>query len=70
MPPVSFEIPFFIRMSLVSAFLPEVTQHIHSLRASGVISSHTASALGEAAKAFLKSAGNLCIVPEAIPFMA
>ncbi len=51
-----------MRMLLVSTFFPEVTQQIHSLRASGVISSHTARALGIEATAFRKSAGSLCIV--------
>ena len=51
-----------MRIVLVSAFLPEVTQQIHSLRESGVISSHTASAFGEESRAFCKSAGTLCIV--------
>ncbi len=60
MPPESFERPFLIRMVLVSAFLPEVTQQIHSLRASGVTSFHTASALGAEAKAFRQSAGKAC----------
>jgi hypothetical protein len=41
-PLLSFEIAFFMRMFRVSDFLPDVTQHIHSLRASGVISFHKA----------------------------
>jgi hypothetical protein len=65
-PPLSFEIPFLIRISLVSAFTPEVTQQIHSLRASGVISAHTLRAAAEAMRALRKSAGILCTVPEAI----
>lgn len=60
MPPESFERPFLIRIPLVSACLPEVTQQIHSLRAKGVMSFHTASALGVDASAFLKSEGRLC----------
>ncbi len=42
MPPFIFESAFSIRISRVSAFLPLVTQQIHSLRASGVMSSHKA----------------------------
>ena len=63
MPPLIFEIPFLIRMSLVSAFLPEVSQQIHSLRARGVMSSQTASNFGSAVRTFLKSSGVLCTVP-------
>src|ERR1700684_1391257 len=48
----------------VSGFLTEMVQQIHSLRASGVMSSHAASAVGEATSAFLKSAGNAWTVPE------
>lgn len=62
-PPDSLDMALFIRMSRVSAFLPEVTQHIHSLRASGVMSAHSASTLGVAVIAFLKSVGSVCIVP-------
>ena len=54
---------FVIRIVRVSAFLPEVTQQIHSFFASGVISSHTANAAGAEAMAFLKSIGILCTVP-------
>jgi hypothetical protein len=65
MPPLSFERPFFIRMSLVSAFFPDVTQQIHSFLASGVISSHTFRAEGVARSAARQSAGNACMVPPA-----
>src|SRR3989344_9370371 len=68
-PPLSFESAFPVRILLVSAFLPDVTQQIHSLRARGVISSHTARAAGEATRTFRKSSGILCITPEAIPFI-
>src|SRR3989344_4789419 len=64
-PLLSFERVFSIRILLVSAFLPDVTQHIHSLRASGVISSHTARATGVAIRAFRKSSGTLCTTPVA-----
>jgi hypothetical protein len=56
---VSFEIPTEIRLSLVSDFFAEVTQQIHSLRASGVISFQTASAFGAEAIAFFKSVGTV-----------
>jgi hypothetical protein len=65
MPPLSFESAFLIRISLVSAFLPEMTQQIHSLRARGVISSHTARASGTEVRVFRKSAGILCTTPPA-----
>src|SRR5688572_3742578 len=48
---------------LVSSFLTKVTQHIHSLRARGVRSSHIASATLSEVRAFRKSAGTLCTTP-------
>jgi hypothetical protein len=48
---------------LVSGFLTEMTQQIHSLRASGVISSHFARATGSEMRTFRKSAGTLCTAP-------
>jgi hypothetical protein len=54
---------------LVSGFLTEIIQHIHSLRASGVISSHTARAAESEARAFRKSSGMLCTTPADIPFL-
>jgi hypothetical protein len=48
---------------LVSGFLTEITQQIHSLRASGVISSHFARATGSEMRTFPKSAGTLCTAP-------
>ena len=68
-PPLSFERPFLIRISLVSAFLPDVTQQIHSLRASGVISSHAAFAVVSDISAFRKSVGTLCTAPPDILFL-
>ena len=44
----------------------EITQQIHSLRASGVISSHVARALGSDARAFRKSTERLCTTPPEI----
>jgi hypothetical protein len=52
-----------MRMFLVLDFLPEVTQHIHSLRANGVMSSHSARIDEEEMMAFLRSAGSACTVP-------
>src|SRR5438132_2620118 len=54
---------------LVSGFLTEVTQQIHSLRASGVISSHLARAAGSEMRTFRKSAGTLCTAPGEIVFL-
>ena len=48
---------------LVSGFLTEITQQIHSLRASGVISSHFARATESEMRTFRKSAGTLCTAP-------
>lgn len=67
-PPPSFESAFFIRIFLVSSFLPDVTQHIHSLRASGVMSSHTACAAGLETRALRRSAGSVCTMPVFFPF--
>lgn len=44
----------------VSGFFTEITQQIHSLRASGVISSHFARAAGSEMRTFRKSAGTGC----------
>src|SRR5687767_440160 len=48
---------------LVSSFLTKVTQHIHSLRARGVRSSHIASAARSDVRASRKSVGTLCTTP-------
>jgi hypothetical protein len=48
---------------LVSGFLTEITQQIHSLRASGVIFSHFARATESEMRTFRKSAGTLCTAP-------
>jgi len=45
---------------LVSGFFTEVTQQIHSLRASGVIFSQVDCAFGEEISASLRSLGILC----------
>ena len=49
-----------MRIFRVSDFLPDITQQIHSLRASGVISFHVVCAAGVEARAFRKSPGILC----------
>jgi hypothetical protein len=54
---------------LVSGFLTEITQQIHSLRASGVISSHFASAAGSEMRTFRKSGGTVCTAPWEIDFV-
>jgi hypothetical protein len=51
---------------LVSSFLTEMVQQIHSLRASGVMSSQAASAFASNASAFPRSAGRLCTTPPEI----
>src|SRR5207245_10668694 len=54
---------------LVSGFLTEITQQIHSLRASGVMSSHFARATGSEIRTFRKSAGIWCTALEEIAFL-
>ena len=51
---------------LVSSFLADVTQHIHSLRAGGVMLAHTFVTIGSDSIAFRKAIGILWTVPEAI----
>ena len=57
-----------MRRLLVSSFLADVTQQIHSLRARGVMSAHTPFATESASIAERKSAGILCGKPVATPF--
>ena len=57
--------PTVMRRILVSSFFAEVTQQIHSLRASGVISAHTFFTSGSDAIAWRKSAGMLWTTPPA-----
>jgi hypothetical protein len=47
-----------------------MVQQIHSFRASGVMSSHAASADLLEARAFRKSAGSLCTTPPEIAFLS
>ena len=57
MPPFIFDRALLIRIPRVSAFLPEMTQQIHSFRAKGVMSSHSARTAGTEVIASLRSAG-------------
>ena len=50
-------------------FLDGDNQQIHSLRASGVISSHFARAAGSEMRTLRKSAGTLCTAPAEIAFL-
>src|SRR5450755_137564 len=67
-PSLRLEQPQSIRRLLVSAFLADSIQHIHSLRASGVISSHAVNASGSDVSAFFKSVGTSCTTPLEIFF--
>ena len=67
-PSLRLEHPHSIRRLRVSAFLADSIQHIHSLRASGVISSHAVNAFGSDVSAFFKSAGTRCTTPLEILF--
>lgn len=57
--------PTSMRRFLVSSFAADVTQQIHSLRASGVMSAQALFAAALDSRAFRKSAGSLCTVPAA-----
>lgn len=58
--------PTSIRRFLVSYFLADVTQQIHSLRANEEMSAHAILTALSDAIASAKSAGMRCTVPEAI----
>ena len=55
---------------LVSSFLTEMVQQIHSLRASCVMSSHAARACASDASAFRRSGGRSCTAPPEIRTVA
>jgi hypothetical protein len=55
-----------MRTPLVSAFFPDITQQIHSLRAKGVISCQRSRAAGVRKRAFRRSSGILCTTPPAM----
>ena len=59
MPPRILSMPTSMRRFLVPSFLAEVTQQIHSFRASGVISAQRLLAAALDLMAFRKSAGSL-----------
>ena len=57
--------PTSMRRARVSSFLADVTQHLHSLRASGVMLAHKFLTIASDSMALRKSTGNLCLLPEA-----
>src|ERR1035438_8368340 len=67
-PSLRLEQPHSIRRLLVSALLADSIQHIHSLRASGVMPSQAVNACGSDVSAFSKSAGTSCTTPLEIFF--
>jgi hypothetical protein len=66
MPPRILSMPTSMRCFLVASCLHEVTQQIHSFRASGVISTQRLLAVELDSIALRKSAGSLWTVPPAI----
>src|SRR5260370_38337624 len=69
MPSLSSVRPLSTCCLLVSGFLTEIAQHIHSLRARGVRSSHEALASASEARVFRKSSGNSWTTPPEISFL-
>jgi hypothetical protein len=69
-PSLSSEMTRSTCSSLVFCCFTLMVQQIHSLRASGVISSHSASALGSALRALRRSSGNVCTTPLATSLVA
>jgi hypothetical protein len=67
-PSLRLEQPHLIRRLLVSGFLAESIQQIHSFRASGVTFSHASNALASEASAFFRSAGRSWTTPPEISF--
>ena len=70
MPSLSSEHSRAMCCFLVSRFLTEITQQIHSLRASGVMSSHFARAAASEMRAVRKSVGTVCTAPWESTFLA
>ena len=66
MPSLSSEHTLSTCWRLVSSFLTEMVQQIHSLRARGVMSSQAASAFASDASALRRSAGRSCTTPPEI----
>ena len=58
-----------MRRFLVSPFLADVTQQIHSFRASGVMAAQRVFAEASDSMALRKSGGSLWIAPPAIAFV-
>lgn len=69
LPPASCMTALFICSTLVSSLLTDSTQQIHSLRASGVISSQASKAFILETRASCKSFGTLCTTPLEICFL-
>ena len=67
-PSLRLEQPHSIRRVLVSAFLADSIQQIHSLRARGVMSSHVSNAFASEVSAFFRSAGRSWTTPPEISF--
>jgi hypothetical protein len=67
-PSKSSELTRFTCCFLVSDFLTDTTQQIHSFRASGVMSSQALKVFSDDKIAFFKSSGILCTAPEEICF--
>lgn len=65
MPPSILSMPTAMRRCRVASCLGEVTQQIHSLRASGVSSGQSFRTVACAPMALRRSAGNSCTVPPA-----
>jgi hypothetical protein len=65
-PPRILSMPALMRRFLVFSFLADVTQQIHSFRASGVISAQRLMAVASDSMAIRKSAGSLWTVPPVI----
>lgn len=59
-----------MRRFLVSSFFADVTQQIHSLRASGVMSAHTFFTIESDSIALRRSVGILCTMPVARSLVA
>src|SRR5689334_21239856 len=55
-----------MRLRLVSSFFADSIQHIHSLRASGVMSNQVDNASGSRRSASFRSAGRSCTTPPGI----
>jgi hypothetical protein len=68
-PSLRLEQPHSIRRVLVSAFLADSIQQIHSLRARGVMSSHVANAFALETSALFRSAGRSWTTPPEISFL-